>query len=430
MTAMKAPPHPPRRNGLNLLLAEIKESFFMAMGALAAHKLRSALTLLGVLVGVFSIIVVMTAMRVLQQNIENDLSQLGAHTFQVRKWPGAYFGGPEGFEKFWRRKNISLAQGRTVMDKATLALNVGIETGFWSGEASSRYDKSPPNVGLTGATPGGFPARNWVIGEGRGLNETDVDSAKDVCILGYKLSTLLFPHGSALGEAVKLDGINYTVVGVLEEKGAALGGDQDNFAVIPITTGLNRYGAIWRSLSILVQARDQESYDDTVEQVRGIMRAIRKVQPGTEDDFEVFSNDSLIAQFNSFTLTVRMGVAVISSIALLAAGIGIMNIMLVSVTERTREIGIRRAVGAKKRNIMTQFIMEAIVLCEVGGAAGVLLGIAGGNMTAYFFEVPPVIPVDWVIIGLLICSFVGIVFGTYPAYKAANLDPIDSLRYE
>jgi putative ABC transport system permease protein len=125
-----------------------------------------------------------------------------------------------------------------------------------------------------------------------------------------------------------------------------------------------------------------------------------------------------------------MGVAVISSIALLAAGIGIMNIMLVSVTERTREIGIRRAVGAKKRNIMTQFIMEAIVLCEVGGAAGVLLGIAGGNMTAYFFEVPPVIPVDWVIIGLLICSFVGIVFGTYPAYKAANLDPIDSLRYE
>jgi putative ABC transport system permease protein len=125
-----------------------------------------------------------------------------------------------------------------------------------------------------------------------------------------------------------------------------------------------------------------------------------------------------------------MGVAVISSIALVAAGIGIMNIMLVSVTERTREIGIRRAVGAKKRNIMTQFIMEAIVLCEVGGAVGVLLGIAGGNVAAYFFEVPPVIPVDWVIIGLLICSFVGIVFGTYPAYKAANLDPIDSLRYE
>jgi putative ABC transport system permease protein len=144
----------------------------------------------------------------------------------------------------------------------------------------------------------------------------------------------------------------------------------------------------------------------------------------------VFSNDSLIAQFNSFTLAVRLGVAVVSSISLLAAGIGIMNIMLVSVTERTREIGIRRAVGAKKRNIMTQFIMEAIVICQVGGVLGVLLGIAGGNATAYLLKLTPVIPLDWAALGLIICSIVGIVFGTYPAYKAANLDPIESLRYE
>ena len=138
----------------------------------------------------------------------------------------------------------------------------------------------------------------------------------------------------------------------------------------------------------------------------------------------------MIEQFNSFTRDVRIGVAVVSSIALLAAGIGIMNIMLVSVTERTREIGIRRAIGAKKRNIMAQFIMEAIVLCEVGGVIGVVLGILGGNATAFFLKLPPVIPVDWVIIGLAICSVVGIVFGTYPAWKAANLDPIESLRYE
>ena len=199
---------------------------------------------------------------------------------------------------------------------------------------------------------------------------------------------------------------------------------------MPLTTGLNRYGRTWRSLSILVQARDQASYEDTVEQVRGILRAARKVPPGKEDDFEIFSNDSLIGQFNSFTLTVRYGVTVVSSIALLAAGIGIMNIMLVSVTERTREIGIRRAVGAKKRNIMTQFIMEAVVLCEVGGVIGVVLGIAGGNATAFFLKMPPAIPLDWAVIGLAICSVVGIVFGTYPAYKAANLDPIESLRYE
>jgi putative ABC transport system permease protein len=285
-------------------------------------------------------------------------------------------------------------------------------------------------VNLIGSTPGGFPARNWVVEQGRALIEADVDSNKDVAVVGGALAKLLFPFGSALGQRVKVDGIGYTIVGVLETKGATLGGQQDNFIVIPLTTGQNRYGRIWSSISILVQAPSQAAYDDTVEQVRGILRAARKVDPGAEDDFEIFSNDSLIAQFKAFTLTVRVVVAVISSIALLAAGIGIMNIMLVSVTERTREIGIRRAVGAKKRNIMTQFIMEAIVLCEVGGVMGVLLGLAGGNLAAYYFEVPPLIPVDWVVFGLLICSVVGVVFGTYPAVKAANLDPIDSLRYE
>ena len=402
----------------------------MGIGALTTHKLRSSLTVLGVLVGVFSIIVVMTAMRVLQSNIENELSQLGSHTFQIRKWPAVHFGGPEGFEKYLRRKDITFAHGKAVMEKATLAQSVGIQSGFWTGEAISRYDKTPPNVSLVGATVGGFPARNWIVGEGRGLIESDIDSAKDVCVLGGSLAKILFPHGSALGEKAKFDGIGYTVVGVLESKGASLGGDQDNFAIIPLTTGLNRYGRMWRSLSILVQAQNQAMYEDTVEQVRGILRTARKVKPGVEDDFEVFSNDSLISQFKSFTLTVRIGVAVVSSIALVAAGIGIMNIMLVSVTERTREIGIRRAIGAKKRNIMTQFIMEAIVLCQVGGVIGVVLGILGGNSAAYFLKLPPVIPVDWVVIGLTICSIVGVLFGTYPAYKAANLDPIESLRYE
>jgi putative ABC transport system permease protein len=233
-----------------------------------------------------------------------------------------------------------------------------------------------------------------------------------------------------VGERLKIDGINYSVLGVLEAKGASLGGDEDNFAIIPITTGLNRFGRAWRSLNILVQARDQASYDACMEEARGILRVIRKDPPGEDDSFDFASNDSMIAQFNSFTFTVRIGVAVISSIALLAAGIGIMNIMLVSVTERTREIGIRRAVGARKRNIMTQFVMEAVVLCEVGGAVGVILGILGGNAAAYFLKLTPVIPMDWVFIGLAICSVVGVVFGTYPAYKAANLDPIESLRYE
>jgi putative ABC transport system permease protein len=413
-----------------IFLGELRESFHMAMSALAAHKLRSALTLLGVLVGVFSIIVVMTAMRVMQTDVEREMSQLGGQTFMIQKWPAVYFGGPEGFEKYWRRKNITFAQGMRVEEKATLARSVGMETTFWGGQIETRYKKSAPNVQLFGETPGSFPARNWELHEGRVLMDVDVDSTRDVCVLGSGLAKTVFPRTSAVGERLKINGINYVVVGVLEPKGGQLNGDQDNFAVIPITTGMNRFGRWRRSLSILVQARDQASYDDTVEQVRGILRVVRKVPPGKEDDFELFSNDSMISQFNSFTMAVRVGVSAVSSISLLAAGIGIMNIMLVSVTERTREIGIRRAIGAKKRNIMTQFIMEAVVICEVGGVLGVLMGILGGNSTAYFLKLTPVIPVDWAFIGLIICSVVGIIFGTYPAYKAANLDPIESLRYE
>jgi len=413
-----------------LFLGELHESFTMAMSAIAAHTLRSALTLLGVLVGVFSIIVVMTAMRVMESSIEQQLSSLGSQTFMIRKWPGTYFGMSSGdFEKYWRRKNVTMEQGKRLQDKTTLPASIGMETSFWSGQIETRYKSSAPNVRLYGETPGSFPAHNWNLGEGRLLVDADVDSTRNVCVLGSGLATNIFPNSSPVGEPLKIDGINYTVIGVLESRGSALGSDQDNFAVVPITTGMNRYGR-WRSLNILVQARDEASYAATVEEARGAMRVIRKVPPGQENDFEIASNDSMIEQFNNFTRDVRIGVAVVSSIALLAAGIGIMNIMLVSVTERTREIGIRRAIGAKKRNIMAQFIMEAIVLCEVGGVIGVALGILGGNATAFFLKLPPVIPVDWVIIGLAICSVVGIVFGTYPAWKAANLDPIESLRYE
>jgi putative ABC transport system permease protein len=412
------------------LLVEVRESVYMAMSAVAAHKLRSALTLLGVLVGVFSIIVVMTTMRVMQSYVESEISDLGSQTFMMRKFPTLMFTRPEGIEKLRRRKNLTLAQGLRFMQKATLPRAMGLDTSFWAGQIETRYKTTAPDVQLFGETPGSFSARNWTIQDGRALSDADVEGAHDVCVLGNGLFKTVFPFGSALGEQLKIDGINYTVIGVLEAKGASLGGDEDNFAIIPITTGLDRFSSRRRTLNLLVQARDQAGYDACVEEARGVLRVIRKVPPGEADDFEIASNDSMIAQFNSFTLAVRIGVAVVSSIALLAAGIGIMNIMLVSVTERTREIGIRRAVGARKRNIMAQFIIEAVALCELGGAIGVLLGILGGNAAAYFLKLPPAVPVDWIILGLLICSVVGVIFGTYPAYKAANLDPIESLRYE
>ncbi|MDB6035637.1 MAG: Macrolide export ATP-binding/permease protein MacB [Verrucomicrobiales bacterium] len=402
----------------------------MALGALAAHKLRSALTLLGVVVGVFSIIVVMTAMRVMQSNIERELGQLGAQTFSVQKHPAIFVNGREGWEKVMRRKNIVWQQVQSLKEKATLAQNVAVEAGLARDQMSSRYAQFDADVAMSGVTPETFAARNWVVEQGRAIISSDVDSARSVCVLGATVAKQLFPHSSAVGEKVKFRGIQYQVAGVLESRGRTLGGDQDSFMVIPITTGFNRFGVQGRSLTILVQASTAELLEDTMEQVRGVLRAIRKVPPQEPDDFELFTNDTLIAQFRTITFATRAGAAVISSIALLAAGIGIMNIMLVSVTERTREIGIRRAIGARKRNILVQFISEAIVICQIGGLIGAFLGILGGNITAFAFKVPPVFPLDWTILSVVICTLVGLIFGTYPAVKAANMDPVEALRYE
>src|SRR5499427_8913781 len=233
-----------KRKRTTILTSELRESFHMAMNALVAHKLRSALTLLGVLVGVFSIIVVMTAMRVMQNDIEKEISRLGSQTFMVRKWPGIYFGGPEGFEKYWRRKNITLAQGKKLQERATLATAVGVETSFWGGQVETRYKKTAPTVQLLGETAGSFPAHNWIVADGRALLDADVDGCRDVCVLGSSLATNVFPFGTAVGERLKINGINYNVVGVLEPKGGGLSANanQDNFAVVPITTGLNRFG--------------------------------------------------------------------------------------------------------------------------------------------------------------------------------------------
>jgi len=409
---------------------EIKESLAMALTAIRTNKLRSFLTLLGIVVGVFSIILVMTAIGVLQNAIESGLSQLGANTFQVQKYPVLMGHGPMERFKYRNRKDITYEEGLAVKERATMAEYVALEV--WNGAKVIKYGdiETNPNVNVCGEDENGFTTNNWTVKEGRAFNVQDVSSAKSYVVLGSKVADKLFPRGNALGEMVRVDGFPYTVLGVLESQGNALGGNSDNFVAIPITSFFTIYGKYHRSVNIMVQAKNRESFDDSIEQVKGVLRTVRKVEPGRDDDFEIFSNDSVIDQFNDFTKYVKLGVGFISFIALVAAGVGIMNIMLVSVTERTREIGIRKAIGAKKNNILIQFVLEAIVLCELGGLFGIGIGILGGNIVALIMSVPAIIPWDWVAIGLLVCSFVGIVFGTYPAWKAANLDPIESLRYE
>jgi len=414
-----------------LSIANVRESALMAMAAIRSSKLRSVLTMLGIVVGIFSIISVMTALSVLRNSIEQGMTQLGANTFQVQKFSMDFNTTPEQRRKMWNRKNITYEQAVQVRDKATLAATVGIEGSgggrivFWEGK------KTNPNIQIYGETLEGQVTNDWTVASGRGLVQQDLDMARPVIVLGSAVAEKLFPpYIDPVGETVRVEEGVYQVIGVYAKKGTSLGGNQDNFVVIPLPTYFQKYGRTNQSLHIMVKALNQEVMDDAVEQVRGILRAARHVAPGADDDFSYFSNDSLVKQFNEFTVYLRMGVLVVSCIALLAAGVGIMNIMLVSVTERTREIGIRKSIGAQRSDILSQFMIEAVILCEIGGVFGVLLGIAGGNVVSIITNSPAVIPWDWVVIGIVSCSLVGFVFGVYPAWKAANLDPIEALRYE
>jgi putative ABC transport system permease protein len=411
-------------------LANLRESVLMALSAIRSSKLRSILTLLGIVVGVFSIISVMTAVGVLRNSIEEGLTQLGANTFQIQKYPN-FDGGPREHARLRNRKDITYEQALQVKEKATLAEEVGIESWergrvfIWKGQ------KTNPNVMVAGETPEGIVTNDWQISAGRAFSTQDVQTARNVVILGIMVAEKLFPpQVNPVGETVRFDGALYEVIGVFAKKGGVLGGNQDNFGVIPITTYFSKYGKSGKSVHVMVKAQSREVFEDAVEQSRSILRVARNVPPGEEDDFFYFSNDSVIKEFNDFTLYLRMGVLLVSSIALLAAGVGIMNIMLVSVTERTREIGIRKAVGAQRRDILAQFMTEAIILCEIGGVIGVVLGIVGGNIVGLLMEVPAIIPWDWAAIGIGVCSLVGLIFGVYPAWKAATLDPIESLRFE
>lgn len=415
---------------IETIVYEVRESLTMAIAAIKINKMRSTLTLLGIAVGVFSIISVMTAMGVLLNSIESGMSQLGANTFQIQRMPLFQTGDPRDRAKLRNRKNITYIQGLRVKENATLAKEVGLEV--WSSGKivmTLSGQKTNPNVSIVGEDIEGFSTNNWNIKEGRLFTQDELNSARKVAILGTQVINKLFPKIYPIGETIRIDGDEYKVIGTIEPRGGMLGGNQDNFVAIPLNTFFRKYGKE-RDLHIMVEARSRETFDDCIEQVRGILRVARQVEPGQEDDFYIFSNDSLIEQFNDFTKYLRLGILAISTIALIAAGVGIMNIMLVSVTERTREIGIRKAIGAKKNNILTQFILEAVILSQFGGFMGIIMGASAGNILALSMSVPPIIPWDWVMIGFFVCSFIGIIFGVYPAWKASNLDPIESLRYE
>ena len=409
---------------------KIIEVVKVSLNSLRTNRLRSSLTILGIVVGIFSIIAISTVIEVLQKSIETGVSQLGQNTFQIQKFPPFNTGGPAERAKYRNRPDLTLDEYYKLKVKLVEAKSVGAEQWNFGKQIKFGNAETNPNIQVCGCTTEAFPNNKWTVDDGRAFNDRDIQRYENFIVLGADVAKKLFPNKNALDNVVILDGHKLKVIGVLESQGAAFGNSQDNFAIVPITTFQDFYGRRSNSINITVMTHDKESYNDVIEFAEGYFRVIRGLKGNEENNFSFFSNESLLTQINDITNGVRIGSIVIAAIALLAAGVGIMNIMLVSVTERTREIGIRKAIGAKRFNILTQFLIESVSLSLMGGIIGIILGVIVGNLAGSLLKATAVIPIDWVLIGVFLCVIIGVTFGTYPAYKAANLDPIEALRYE
>ncbi len=413
------------------------ELFRMAVSAIWTNKLRSSLTLVGIIAGVASIIGVMTGISVIQSTIEGELSVLGSTVFQVQKWAS---GGPmsrEEWLKIMRRRPTTTENADAIRERVSTVDLVGSELWSFGHVLKYRDVTTNPNITICGGTPEYPPNNTHYVGHGRNISNEDVKIGRRVTVLGHAVAMKLFPWTDPTNKTVRIDGRKFTVIGVFEEKQSAMGGGFDNYALMPITEFKQIYGMRdnrWRdqprSVNITVRAKSPEVLQDAIEETRMVMRAERGLKPHEEDDFTIFTNDSQIKAFNNTTAGIKTGAFVIGIVALIVAGIGIMNIMLVSVTERTREIGIRKSLGAKKKNILVHFLLEAIILSNIGGAIGVVVGFALGNLVSVFTDFAVNIPVDWAVIGLAFCTAIGLIFGLWPAYKAAGLNPVESLRFE
>jgi len=415
----------------------LQDTVAMSFRAIGTNKLRSSLTLVGIVLGVASIIAVMTGISVVQQTMEKEMSVLGAQTFQVQKWP-AGFSSEEDRIKAMGRPPMTLEDAQAIRDHVDSVDIVGAELWDSGFKAEYRGEETPANVTICGGTPE-YPQNNThFIGWGRNISPIDIRAARKVVVIGYAIAQQLFPFVDPIGRDIRLDGREYEVIGVFDEKKSAFNSFSDSYVLMPVSTFVNTYGmtdrdGFERSVNITVHARTPEIVDDAIEETRAVLRRFRGVAPGEEDNFEYFNSEGMIREFNQLTAGVKVGAFVIGTIALIVAGIGIMNIMLVSVTERTKEIGIRKSLGAKPGYILRQFLLEAVVLCNVGGIIGVLLGFGIGNamvklgMSSAFESV---VPIEWAIVGLLFCTAVGLTFGMLPAIKASRLNPIEALRYE
>lgn len=368
---------------------------------------------------------ILTAIEAIKSSISSEFTNMGANTFVIRQLRSRV----RVENKSLKFRQITFKEAQRFKNDLQFPALVSVSNrSNFSSTVKFRGKKTNPNVSVLGIDENYLATAGYQIKTGRNLNENELSGS--VAIIGQEIAERLFSESDALGEHVNLDGTKYRVIGVLKEKGASSGFGGDRTVLIPIERARQRYKKDNETFTINVMVNSPEQLSPAISEATGLFRKVRKVPLSKGDDFEVRRSDSMAQKMIENLQAVTVVASLVGIITLLGAAIGLMNIMLVSVTERTREIGVRKALGATALTVKWQFLIEAVVICQMGGLAGIVLGILIGNIMSMLIGVGFIIPWVWIFTGIALCLFVGVVSGYYPAQKASKLDPIESLRYE
>ncbi len=403
-------------------IVEFWESFKIALGALWANKLRTFLTLLGMIIGVATVIGIFSLTQGLDKYMSDEIGSLGTGVLYIEKFSWM---DHNSWDEFRNRKDLTMTEVEALRGQMTLAEAVSPSAG--TSRTVRRRNKSIESVRIVGTnhekTGDSYPEF------GRDLSLQDVENRRNVCVIGWDVADQLFEYESPVGEYINISGYPFQIIGVLEKQGEFFGQNRDSEIRIPIGVFQKLYGSR-RSLTIQIKVADEVPVEDAIDEIRGILRRVRQVPPAEKDDFSINQIDMIMDLYNNLTGALKIAIIFIGLISVVVGAIGIMNILLVSVAERVKEVGVRKALGAQKRSIMTQFIIEALTLSFFGGAAGLGIGFSLGALVAAVSPLPSTMSVAGIIFGFGISFVVGILAGIYPAKKASSLNPIEALRYE
>lgn len=408
------------------MFLELREGLTIAWWAIRANKIRAILTMLGIFIGVTAVVLMSTAIKGIDNSLQQGVSSLGSDVLYIDKW--AWFSN----EEWWRmrnRRNIEMNDYYRFKDLVKLPLAIAPVSN--TVQTVKYGDRKVEMVFLNGSTSDYVKTTNFDFSAGRFYSDIESDGARNVAVIGSEISSKLFPRGDAIDKTIKIGPVNYKVVGVLAEQGSTLLGafNPDNQVFVPLGTIFKYFASRnMRSITINVRAANPEMLEATKDEAEGIMRKIRGLAYNEPNDFSINQQEGLTSFLDSITIIIKIAGLFITGLSLFVGAVGIMNIMFVSVKERTREIGLRKAIGAKRITILTQFLLESSVICLIGGIIGLIAAILLSFMLNQFF--PTSVQYDVVILAIVISLLTGVVSGLAPAYTAAKLDPVDALRYE